>query len=65
MNLGREHVSYGERKKNERRMRELKAELRKFKNAHKDEGNNEQLDNFCLKAIKKIEAEMSYLTTRM
>ena len=65
MGFRHNRVSFGERMRNERRMKELKAQLRKFKLAHKDEGNNEQMDKFCLAAIKKIEAEMSELTTRM
>ncbi len=65
MNFGRERVRFGERMKNLRRLDELKGQLRKFKRAHNDEGNNEQMDNLCLTAIKKIEAEMSELTTRI
>ncbi len=65
MNLGRERVKYGERMKNLRRLDELKGQLKKFKRAHNDEGNNKQMDDFCLRAIQKIEAEMSELTTRI
>jgi uncharacterized membrane protein (DUF106 family) len=58
-------VSYFERVKDIRRMKELKAQLRKFESAFQEEGNNEKMDSFCMQGIKKIKAEMSQLTTRI
>ncbi|UQZ89581.1 hypothetical protein C4J81_10340 [Deltaproteobacteria bacterium Smac51] len=60
-----EHVKFKERQKNLRRVKELRAELRKFERAHNDEGNNEKMDSFCLEGIKRIETELSYLSGRI
>jgi hypothetical protein len=56
-------AKYQERQRNLRRMKELKSQLRKFEGAFQEEGNNEKMDNFCWQGIKKLRAEISYLTT--
>ena len=48
-----------------RRRRELRSDLRKFERAHGDESNNQQMDDFCLKAIKKIQQELAELENRI
>lgn len=58
-------AKYQERQRNLKRLKELKRQLHKFEVAFKDEGNNDKMDDFCMKGMKQLRAEITELTTRV
>ena len=46
-----------------RELKQLQKEERKFKLAFDDEGNNEAMDDFCLKGLTKIRARINEINS--